>query len=182
MALLLWFDAEFGTCGSPALRVWQSTRVVCVPRLTRDAPGRNHIELGHTRMQTTATPTFHKTAETFTAGAKTLARRYFISPEIFAAKHEKIFSTQGVLVGHQSQIAKAGDYFVQEVAGESLIIVGDQKGDDTRVLQRLSSPGDAIVRKQRRAIARDSMPVSRLDLWPRRWIDRRAAHGRRGRL
>jgi phenylpropionate dioxygenase-like ring-hydroxylating dioxygenase large terminal subunit len=31
-------------------------------------------------------------------------------------------------VGHQSQIAKAGDYFVQEVAGESLIVVRDQKG------------------------------------------------------
>ena len=34
-----------------------------------------------------------------------------------------------MLVGHQSQIAKAGDYFVQEVAGESLIIVRDQEGE-----------------------------------------------------
>jgi Rieske 2Fe-2S family protein len=31
-----------------------------------------------------------------------------------------------MLVGHQSQIAQAGDYFVQEVAGESLIIARDQ--------------------------------------------------------
>jgi Rieske 2Fe-2S family protein len=75
------------------------------------------------------TPVFRKTAETLTPGAKTLPQRYFISPEIFAEEEEKIFSTQWVLVGHQSQIARAGDYFVREVAGESVIIVRDQKGE-----------------------------------------------------
>jgi Rieske 2Fe-2S family protein len=76
---------------------------------------------------TTAPPAFRKTAETFTVGAKTLPQPYFISPEIFAKEQEKVFASQWVLVGHQSQIAKAGDYFVQEVAGESLIVVNDQK-------------------------------------------------------
>ena len=81
-------------------------------------------------MHTTATtPAFRKTADTFTSGARTLPQRYFVSPEIFAEEQEKIFSGQWVLVGHQSQIAKAGDYFVQEVAGESLIILRDQKGE-----------------------------------------------------
>ena len=79
--------------------------------------------------QAATTPAFRKTADTFTAGAKTLPQRYFVSPEIFAKEQEKIFSAQWVLVGHQSQIAKAGDYFVQEVAGESLIIVRDQKAE-----------------------------------------------------
>ncbi len=78
-------------------------------------------------MQTTLPPRFRKTIDTFTAGAKTLPQRYFISPEIFAKERENIFSSQWVLAGHQSQIAKAGDYFVREVAGESLIIVHDQK-------------------------------------------------------
>ena len=77
--------------------------------------------------RTTATPAFRKTADIFTAGAKTLPQRYFISPEIFAKEQEKIFARQWVLVGHQSQIATVGDYFVQEVAGESLIVVRDQK-------------------------------------------------------
>ena len=72
---------------------------------------------------------FRRTAETFTAGAKTLPQRYFVSPEVFAEEQEKIFSTQWVLVGHQSQMAKAGDYFVQEVAGESLIVVRDKNGE-----------------------------------------------------
>src|SRR6266481_9837204 len=73
----------------------------------------------------TKAPAFRKTTETFTAGAKTLAQRYFVSPEIFAQEQSKIFSKQWILVGHQSQIPKAGDYFSSEVAGESLIVVRD---------------------------------------------------------
>src|SRR5437762_160815 len=72
---------------------------------------------------------FGKTAETFYARAKTLPQRYFVSPEIFAQEQEKIFSAQWVLVGHQSQLAEAGDYFLSDVAGESLIIVRDKRGE-----------------------------------------------------
>ncbi len=71
---------------------------------------------------------FRKTVETFTAGARTLPQRYFLSPEIFAEERAKIFARQWVCVGHQSQLARAGDYFVQEVAGESLVVVRDQTG------------------------------------------------------
>ena len=80
-------------------------------------------------MPTTETPTFRKTTETFKAGAKTLPQQYFVSPEVFAREQEKIFSRQWVCVGHQSEIAKAGDYFVREVAGESMIIVRDKRGE-----------------------------------------------------
>jgi Rieske 2Fe-2S family protein len=77
--------------------------------------------------QTKTKPGFHKTAETVEAGAKTLPQRYFASPDVFAREQEEIFAKQWVLVGHQSQISKAGDYFVANVANESLIIVLDQK-------------------------------------------------------
>jgi len=56
-----------------------------------------------------------------------LAQRYFVSPEIFAQEQRKIFSEQWILVGHQSQIPKGGDYFISEVGGESLIVVRDQR-------------------------------------------------------
>ncbi|MGH7984310.1 MAG: aromatic ring-hydroxylating oxygenase subunit alpha, partial [Candidatus Udaeobacter sp.] len=79
--------------------------------------------------QTKATPEFRKTAATFQIGAMTLPQRYFVSPEIFAEEQEKIFSTQWVLVGHQSQLAQAGDYFTAEIAGESLIVVRDKRGE-----------------------------------------------------
>jgi Rieske 2Fe-2S family protein len=70
---------------------------------------------------------FRRTAETFRAGAKTLPRRYFVSPEIFAEELQKIFATRWVLVGHQSQLAGPGDYFLATVAGESLIVAKDQR-------------------------------------------------------
>jgi len=72
---------------------------------------------------------FRKTPEIFAAGAKTLAQRYFVSPEVFAEEQDRIFSKQWVLVGHQSELAKVGDYFVAEVASESLIIVRDKGGE-----------------------------------------------------
>ena len=78
-------------------------------------------------MQTTVAPDFRKTTDTFTVGAKTLPQRYFNSPDIFAQEQERIFSKHWILVGHQSDLAEAGDYFVVNVAGESFIVVRDQK-------------------------------------------------------
>lgn len=66
---------------------------------------------------------FRKTAESFAAGPKTLPQRYFISPEVFAEEQKKIFSRQWILAGHQSDIAKPGDYILAEIAGESVMIV-----------------------------------------------------------
>ncbi|MEY2579612.1 MAG: glycine betaine catabolism, partial [Verrucomicrobiota bacterium] len=77
-------------------------------------------------MEATARPAFRKTTETFAAGARTLPQRYFVSPEVLAEEKETIFSKQWLLVGHQSQIPAAGDYFVQETEGESVIIVRDR--------------------------------------------------------
>jgi Rieske 2Fe-2S family protein len=78
-------------------------------------------------MQTTVTPASRKTADTIAPGAMTLPQKYFVATGIFAEEQEEIFSRSWVLVGHQSEIAKAGDYFVAEVVGESLIIVRDQR-------------------------------------------------------
>ncbi|MGZ4985895.1 MAG: aromatic ring-hydroxylating oxygenase subunit alpha [Chthoniobacterales bacterium] len=74
-----------------------------------------------------AQPAFRKTTEAFAAGATTLPQRYFVSPEIFAEEQASIFSKQWICVGHHSQLAATGDYFVREVAGESVIVLRDQK-------------------------------------------------------
>jgi len=79
-------------------------------------------------MQGTARPLFRKLTDTFAAGARTLPQRYFVSPELLAQEEEKIFLKNWLLVGHQSRILAAGDYFVQETAGESVIIVRDRSG------------------------------------------------------
>jgi Rieske 2Fe-2S family protein len=80
-------------------------------------------------MQAKVIPAFRTTADTFAQGAQTLPQRYFISPEVFAEELEKIFARDWVLVGHQSEVAQTGDYFVREVADESIIIVRDKNGD-----------------------------------------------------
>ena len=69
---------------------------------------------------------FRKGAETLADSAKSLPQKYFVSPEVFAKEQAEIFSKGWLLVGHQSQIPKPGDYFRTQVAGESLIIVSDQ--------------------------------------------------------
>jgi Rieske 2Fe-2S family protein len=57
----------------------------------------------------------------------TLPQRYFVSPEVFSEEQDRIFSAQWVCVGHQSQIAKPGQYFLAQIAEESLIVVRDQR-------------------------------------------------------
>ena len=79
--------------------------------------------------QTQAASIFRKTAESFEPVAKSLPQRYFISPEVFAQEQERIFSRQWMLVGHQNAIAQPGDYFISEVADESLIVVRDKRGE-----------------------------------------------------
>src|SRR5436190_11184842 len=59
--------------------------------------------------------------------AKSLAQKYFASPEIFAEEQAKIFSKEWLLVGHQSQLKKSGDFFLATIAGESLIVIRDQR-------------------------------------------------------
>jgi glycine betaine catabolism A len=71
-------------------------------------------------------PAFRKTTESFVAGARTLEQPYFTGREIFAQEQAKIFAQLWVLVGHQSQLVKPGDYFLATVSDESLIVLRDQ--------------------------------------------------------
>jgi Rieske 2Fe-2S family protein len=80
-------------------------------------------------MATAAARSFRKTAETFSAGAKTLPQRYFVSSDLFAEEQKRIFSAKWLCVGYHNQIAIAGAYFLQDVADESLIVLRDPKGD-----------------------------------------------------
>ena len=77
-------------------------------------------------MHRQATPTLRKTANALARGVKSLPQKYFVSPEIFEQEQAQIFSKEWLLVGHQSQIANAGDYIVQRVNGESLIVIRDK--------------------------------------------------------
>jgi Rieske 2Fe-2S family protein len=73
--------------------------------------------------------TFHKTAETFLTGSLTLERESYVSPEVFAAETEGIFMQRWFCAGHVSRIPAAGDYFVLDAYGESLIVLRDAAGE-----------------------------------------------------
>src|SRR5437660_584546 len=69
---------------------------------------------------------FPKTAGRTTESGKTLAQCYFVSPHVFEDEQGKVFSRHWVLVGHQSEVARPGDFFVADVAGESVILTRDR--------------------------------------------------------
>src|SRR6266576_5832914 len=79
--------------------------------------------------KTQGAPPLEKAMEPYAAGAKSLPQKYFVSPEVFAKEQAEIFSKEWLLVGHQSQLKKSGDFFLATIAGESLIVVRDQKSE-----------------------------------------------------
>ncbi len=70
---------------------------------------------------------FHPTTTTYKQGAKTLTREYYTSPSILSKEIQRLFSNEWNCVGRASNLSKPGDYFLCEVAGESIIVVRDQK-------------------------------------------------------
>ena len=58
----------------------------------------------------------------------TLPGRYYYDPAIFALEQERLFSTNWMLVGRADAIPHAGDYFLAEVGGESVMVVRDKSG------------------------------------------------------
>ncbi len=61
-------------------------------------------------------------------GQKTLPGHYFCDKSIFIEEQEKLFARYWLCVGRETQIAQAGQYILQNVAGESIILVRDQNG------------------------------------------------------
>jgi len=72
--------------------------------------------------------TFHKTVEAYQQGARTMAGRYYTSPDIHAEEREQIFSRHWICAGRRADFAQGGDYRLVEVAGEQVIVLRDQSG------------------------------------------------------
>ena len=58
---------------------------------------------------------------------RTLPRAYYTSEEVYREEADRIFARRWMCVGRAEQIASPGDYFLAEVAGESLIVVRDKQ-------------------------------------------------------
>jgi Rieske 2Fe-2S family protein len=59
---------------------------------------------------------------------KTLPARYYTDPEVFRDEVERFFCRSWVCVGRAEQIPHPGDYFLRELARESILVARDQGG------------------------------------------------------
>ena len=71
---------------------------------------------------------FLKTVESYKQGARTLPGRFYTAPEVLAEEREKIFACHWICVGRNTALAQPGDYFLAEIAGESIIVLRNQSG------------------------------------------------------
>jgi Rieske 2Fe-2S family protein len=73
--------------------------------------------------------TFHRTVSSYRAGARTMPREQYTSPDILAQETERVFARHWNCVGRASRLSSPGDFIVREIAGESLIILRDRGGE-----------------------------------------------------
>jgi Rieske 2Fe-2S family protein len=59
-------------------------------------------------------------------GATTLPQRWYVNDEVFRTEQQRIFAGGWVCIGRAERLEKPGDYFVADVASESLIVVRDE--------------------------------------------------------
>jgi Rieske 2Fe-2S family protein len=58
----------------------------------------------------------------------TLAREYYLSPDLFQREQERIFTREWMCVGREEEIPSPGDYLLVDVAGERLLLVRSREG------------------------------------------------------
>jgi Rieske 2Fe-2S family protein len=71
---------------------------------------------------------FQPTTATYQRGARTLPGEYYTSAAVLAEERERIFARSWNCVGRASRIERPGDYFLCDVAGESILVVRDSGG------------------------------------------------------
>jgi len=81
-------------------------------------------------------------------GQHTLAREYFVSNEIFATEHERIFFRSWLLAGHISQLEHPGSYFLFELERESVIVLRDGAGEIRAFHNHCRHRGSRLCREE----------------------------------
>jgi Rieske 2Fe-2S family protein len=57
-----------------------------------------------------------------------LDQAFYSHAALFERDRERLFSNHWIMAGHVSQVPRAGDYFLFDFAGESIVLVRDAKG------------------------------------------------------
>src|SRR5262249_51366699 len=59
---------------------------------------------------------------------KTLPARYYTDPELFRAEIERLYFHRWIHAGREERLVRPGDYFLCNIAGESIIVTRDAGG------------------------------------------------------
>ena len=73
-------------------------------------------------------PTFLRTTQSYEQGARTLPARYYTSPEVYAQEMRQLMDRRWLCVGRASGLAEPGDYVLQSIGRESIILLRDHEG------------------------------------------------------
>ena len=71
---------------------------------------------------------FHPTATSYRQGSRTLPGDFYTSSSILAEERDRIFARGWNCVGRASRLERPGDYFLCDIAEESIIVLRDPKG------------------------------------------------------
>jgi len=78
-----------------------------------------------------------------------VARRAFTQPEVIEAEYEAIFNTCWLYIGHESEVAKKGDFVRRVVAKRNLIFNRDMDGKVNAFFNTCPHRGAEVCREQK---------------------------------
>ena len=79
----------------------------------------------------------------------TLPQSFYTDADVYQVDAERVFSQLWMLVGHVSQLQESGDYFLAELAGESIIVVCRDDNEIGAFYNVCRHRGSRICREQR---------------------------------
>ena len=79
----------------------------------------------------------------------TLPARYYTDPTVFREEIESFYFGSWICAGRDAAIPNTGDYFLREIAGESLIIVRDANSACALTTMSAVTAGHACARHRK---------------------------------
>jgi phenylpropionate dioxygenase-like ring-hydroxylating dioxygenase large terminal subunit len=76
-------------------------------------------------------------------------RAVYSDPAIFELEMERIFGRAWLVLGHESQVPKAGDYFTTRMGREPVIVVRDENGSVNVLINRCAHRGSMVCAEGR---------------------------------
>src|ERR1700722_14140275 len=76
-------------------------------------------------------------------------RKIYLEQEIFDLEMERIFESNWVFVGHESEIAASGDYKTVTMGTQPAIMTRDQNGDIHVLMNRCMHRGSTVCQEER---------------------------------